>query len=73
MKTTVLTPEHERQQVDDKTPIYHTIRSSWKLDAKSEDTDRYFFHVEEVEAIQSGERAYVVGRKGTGKSGRYER
>lgn len=44
------------------------IRSSWKLDAKSEDTDRYFFHVSEVEAIQSGERAYVIGRKGTGKS-----
>lgn len=44
------------------------IKNSWKLDAKSEDTDRYFFHVSEVEAIQSGERAYVIGRKGTGKS-----
>ncbi len=48
--------------------VLKEIRSSWKLDAKSEDTDRYFFHVSEVEAIQSGDRAYVIGRKGTGKS-----
>lgn len=48
--------------------LLHEIKRSWKLDAKSEDTDRYFFHVSEVEAIQSGERAYVIGRKGTGKS-----
>lgn len=44
------------------------IKNSWKLDAKSEDTDRYFFHVDEVESIQNGDRAYVIGRKGTGKS-----
>jgi len=48
--------------------ILGEIRKSWKLDAKSEDTDRYFFHVSDVESIQSGERAYVIGRKGTGKS-----
>lgn len=48
--------------------LFQGIRASWKLDAKSEDTDRYFFHVEEVEAIQSGEKAYVIGRKGTGKT-----
>ena len=52
----------------DQLNILQEIRKSWKLDAKSEDTDRYFFHVSDVESIQSGERAYVIGRKGTGKS-----
>lgn len=51
-----------------KTELFQAIKSSWKLDAKSEDTDRYFFHVEEVESIQCGEKAYVIGRKGTGKT-----
>lgn len=52
----------------DQLAVLEEIRKSWKLDAKSEDTDRFFFHVSDVEAIQSGERAYVIGRKGTGKS-----
>lgn len=52
----------------DQMNLFKEIAASWKLDAKSEDTDRYFFHVSEVEAIRSGERAYVIGRKGTGKS-----
>ena len=50
------------------TDILNEIKASWKLDAKSEDTERYFFHVSEVEAIQCGEKAYVIGRKGTGKT-----
>lgn len=54
--------------MSDQLELLSEIKRSWKLDAKSEDTDRYFFHVSEVEAIQSGERAYVIGRKGTGKS-----
>lgn len=44
------------------------IRDNWKLEAKSENTDRYFFHVKEVETILSGSRSYVIGRKGTGKT-----
>jgi energy-coupling factor transporter ATP-binding protein EcfA2 len=42
--------------------------STWKLEAKAEDNDRYFFHVREVEAIENGERCYVIGRKGSGKT-----
>jgi energy-coupling factor transporter ATP-binding protein EcfA2 len=48
--------------------IMQEIKSSWKLDAKAEDTDRYFFHVNEILEIQKGEKAFVIGRKGTGKT-----
>jgi integrase len=51
-----------------KTDVLSEIRATWKLDAKSEDTDRYFFHVREVQELEQGERAYVIGRKGTGKT-----
>jgi hypothetical protein len=40
----------------------------WKLEAKSENTDRYFYHVAEVDDIARGSAAYVIGRKGTGKT-----
>ena len=40
----------------------------WKLEAKNEDNDRYFFHVREVSSIESGDRSYVIGRKGSGKT-----
>jgi len=44
------------------------IAKNWKLEAKSEDTSRYFYHVNEVETILSGTKNYVIGRKGTGKT-----
>src|SRR2546425_8641170 len=42
--------------------------SEWKLEAKLEDIDRYFYFVDEVNEIVSGNKAYVIGRKGTGKT-----
>ena len=42
--------------------------SSWKREAKSEDTERYFFHVREVDQIKNGEKYFVIGRKGSGKT-----
>lgn len=42
--------------------------SEWKLEAKNEDNGRYFFHVKEVASIENGKRAYVIGRKGSGKT-----
>ena len=42
--------------------------STWKLEAKLEDTNRYFFHVDTVDKIISGSKSYVIGRKGTGKT-----
>lgn len=40
----------------------------WKLEAKNEDNDRYFFHVRETTTIEDGDRCYVIGRKGSGKT-----
>lgn len=40
----------------------------WKLEAKLEDSDRYFYHTRIVNRILSGKKLYVVGRKGTGKT-----
>ncbi len=42
--------------------------AAWKLEAKLEDNARYFFHLEEVNQIESGQNCYVIGRKGTGKT-----
>jgi hypothetical protein len=44
------------------------IRNGWKLDSRSEDSARYFFHLTEAASIENGKRAYVIGRKGTGKT-----
>ncbi len=48
--------------------LLEEIRENWKLDAKTENTDRYFFHVKELKRIVDGKRSYVIGRKGTGKT-----
>jgi ABC-type oligopeptide transport system ATPase subunit len=44
------------------------IAENWKLEAKQEDNNRYFCHIDETEKIMSGDRFYVIGRKGSGKS-----
>ena len=40
----------------------------WKLEAKLDDVDRYFFHTRDAELIKKGTKSYVIGRKGTGKT-----
>ncbi|WP_295946531.1 P-loop ATPase, Sll1717 family [uncultured Xanthomonas sp.] len=47
--------------------LLEEIRTGWKLDAKV-DARRYFYHVSELARISSGEKCYVIGRKGTGKT-----
>jgi Cdc6-like AAA superfamily ATPase len=42
--------------------------SSWSIEAKDEDTSNYFFHFDDVTRIESGQKNYVIGRKGTGKT-----
>lgn len=42
--------------------------SNWKSDAKLEDSSRYFYETEEVERLRAGDKSYVIGRKGTGKT-----
>lgn len=42
--------------------------ANWKLEAKLEDSERYFYHRAVVDGLVSGNKAYVIGRKGTGKT-----
>lgn len=41
---------------------------NWKLEAKLEDTERYFYHTRIVNRILKGQKLYLIGRKGTGKT-----
>ncbi len=40
----------------------------WKLEAKLEDSKKYFYHTRVVDRLLAGNRSYVIGRKGTGKT-----
>ena len=42
--------------------------ANWKLEAKLEDNQRYFFDTTDINRIENGSRCYVIGRKGTGKT-----
>jgi cold shock CspA family protein len=47
--------------------------SQWKLEAKFDDLNRYFLSVPALDRIVSGDIAYVIGRKGTGKTALVQR
>tara|TARA_B110001454_G_scaffold76957_1_gene74531 strand:- start:5970 stop:7397 length:1428 start_codon:yes stop_codon:yes gene_type:complete len=40
----------------------------WKLDAKFEESSRYFYHDDAVSQIESGKYSFIIGRKGVGKT-----
>ena len=40
----------------------------WKLEAKLERSERYFFHTKVTDRISVGKKSFVIGRKGTGKT-----
>ena len=44
------------------------IADNWKLEARQEDNNKYFFHTKESEKILAGDKFYVIGRKGAGKT-----
>ena len=44
------------------------IAENWKLDARFEDSARYFYNYNEVEQILNNNKCYVIGRKGAGKT-----
>lgn len=48
--------------------ILTEISENWQLEARQENSLKYFFHTTESEKILSGKKFYVIGRKGTGKS-----
>ena len=48
--------------------VLQEIANKWKLEARQEDNLKYFFHTNESSKILSGDKFYVIGRKGSGKS-----
>lgn len=42
--------------------------SDWRLEAKEEDSARYFYAQPELPKISTGGISYVIGRKGSGKT-----
>lgn len=51
-----------------KNETLESIAKNWKLEAKLEDSNKYFFHSSETDSIINDEKCYVIGRKGSGKS-----
>lgn len=49
------------------THILKNIIDSWHLESKQENDD-LFFYIDEVNSIKSGDKCYVIGRKGMGKT-----
>ncbi|MCD1118594.1 P-loop ATPase, Sll1717 family [Chryseobacterium turcicum] len=45
-----------------------SISENWKLEAKLENNQKYFFNYDEVNKIINKDKCYVIGRKGSGKS-----
>ncbi len=48
--------------------ILTNISKNWKLDARFEDNNKYFYNYDEVNSIINSEKCYVIGRKGSGKT-----
>ena len=44
------------------------IAENWRLEAKLEDSEKYFFNNNQVNEIINKDKCYVIGRKGSGKS-----
>lgn len=44
------------------------IASFWRLEAKLEDNNKYFYFYDEVQDILDNKKCFVIGRKGTGKT-----
>ncbi|AWB03020.1 hypothetical protein CU052_21665 [Vibrio harveyi] len=40
----------------------------WKLEAKLDSSNKYFYYSKEVSEIMSGDKSFVIGRKGSGKT-----
>lgn len=47
--------------------VYNEIINNWSVEAKKEN-QAYFYYIQEVNDITSGKKAFVIGRKGSGKT-----
>ena len=48
--------------------VIKSIAQNWKLEAKLESTQNYFYHLREINSIINNTKYYIIGRKGSGKS-----
>lgn len=48
--------------------LIEEIICNWKLEAKQEDSNRFFYNTSEADELLSGNKYYLIGRKGSGKS-----
>jgi Cdc6-like AAA superfamily ATPase len=53
---------------DDRQRLLLTEITKWKLESKLENNARYFFLISDLFQLLNGEKCYVIGRKGTGKT-----
>lgn len=53
--------------IDRSAEALSNISKNWKLEAKLED-NQYFYNIDEVQKIKDGEKLFIIGRKGSGKS-----
>lgn len=58
--------QKKRREID-VTKTYHEIISNWSVEARKERQD-YFYYIQEVNDIAQGDRYFVIGRKGSGKT-----
>ncbi len=56
-----------QSELYDAQPILDEIASTWKLEAKQEQSN-LFYYVDEVNELLNGNKSYVIGRKGMGKT-----
>ena len=61
------TMNNTSSRYNDCTSILNAIADTWHLEAKQEN-ENLFFYIDEVNSIKSGEKCYVIGRKGMGKT-----
>lgn len=47
--------------------LYDEVINNWSVEAKKEN-QAYFYYIQEVSEITSGKKAFVIGRKGSGKT-----
>lgn len=59
MRTSVLLPS--------KGKLYQEIEKNWSVEAKKENL-AYFYNIDELQLILEGEKLFVIGRKGSGKT-----
>ena len=61
------TMNNTSNRYNDCTSILKAIADTWHLEAKQEN-ENLFFYIDEVNSIKNGEKCYVIGRKGMGKT-----